>query len=274
MTDATISETVQRVLATDLDGTLIPLDGDAQHRADLQTLAQHLEAQAVTLVYVTGRHLELAVEAIEQFHLPRPAWLISDVGTSIYKREGELDFQPVVAYDQHQGAIVASTPVRDLQKHLESIVGLRRQEPQKQGRFKASFYTDVGRMDVVVNSIQKKLIHLRAPWTIIASVDPFNGDGLIDLLPANVSKSYALTWWVQHYGLNPDGIVFAGDSGNDLAALTAGFRAIVVGNADRELVAEVKRVHEASGWTSRLHIARGSATSGVLEGCREFGLLH
>ena len=79
---------------------------------------------------------------------------------------------------------------------------------------------------------------------------------------------------VQHAGVKPESLVFAGDSGNDLAALIAGYRTIVVANADRRLAQQVQDAHRAAGWKDRLHLARGRATSGVLEGCRRFELVE
>ena len=73
---------------------------------------------------------------------------------------------------------------------------------------------------------------------------------------------------------SPEGIVFAGDSGNDYAALTAGFRAILVGNAHQELAERVAEHHRRGGHSDRLYLAREHATAGVLEGCRRFGLVQ
>ena len=131
----------------------------------------------------------------------------------------------------------------------------RKQE--KQGRFKLSFYAHAADLAQLVSRIQRDLDQAAAPYSIIHSVDPFNGDGLIDLLPAGVSKAHALSWWTKHTGRSPEDIVFAGDSGNDLAALTAGYRAIVVGNADRELAEQVRTAHQKAGWKNRLYVASG-----------------
>ena len=259
-----------RVLATDLDGTLIPLDGDQRNRSDLETLATQLLRTNVTLVFVTGRHLSSVMEAIKEFHLPRPGWIIGDVGTSLHERGVSGDFEPVTAYWRHQDEIIASMPISNLRERLKSLEGLRLQEQEKQGRFKLSFYADAAHLNEVVGRVQRTLDQAGAPFSIIRSVDPFNGDGLIDLLPVAVSKAYALSWWIEHTGRRPEDIVFAGDSGNDLAALTAGYRAILVGNADRGLAEQVRMAHQQAGWGDRLFVARGKATSGVLEGCCKF----
>jgi alpha-amylase len=271
MTDQPVVTDGRRVLATDLDGTLIPLDGNQQNRSDLRTLAEHLMHHDVRLTYVTGRHFDSVARAIEQFQLPQPDWVICDVGTSIYQRQTTGVFELVEAYEGHQDRIIAAMPIRTLRERLRSIDGLRLQEEEKQGRFKLSFYADAAQVDNFVGLIQKQLDQTNAPYSIIHSVDPFKGDGLIDVLPSSVSKAHALAWWVQRTAFRPDAIVFAGDSGNDLAVLTSGYRSIVVGNADRELATRVYCAHREAGWKNRLYLARSLATSGVLEGCRWFG---
>ena len=274
MTNESAGGDGRRVLATDLDGTLIPLGDNEQNSADLRTLAEELEQSKVTLVFVTGRHFESVSNAIKEFQLPNPDWVICDVGTSILGRKASGAFAPIEAYYQHQDEIITSLPILALRQQLQAIAGLRLQEDPKQRRFKLSFYADATRLDDLVRRIQEQLDRIVAPYSIIHSVDPFNGDGLIDLLPREVSKAHALAWWVQHTGTSPDAIVVAGDSGNDLAALTAGYRSIVVGNADRQLAQSVYNAHHEAGWNNRLYLARQAACSGVMEGCRWFGLLE
>lgn len=263
----------QQILATDLDGTLIPLAGNEQNQSDLETLTDQLGEHGVTLIYITGRHFASASEAIGQFGLPQPDWLICDVGTSIFLRQDSGTFIPVEDYLNHQDRIIAALPMDGLRRQLQDLSGLRLQEPEKQGRFKLSFYADAAQLHEVVVRIQQKLDETAAPYSIIHSVDPFNGDGLIDLLPTEVSKAHALAWWADHAGFTRESIVVSGDSGNDFSALTAGYRAIVVGNADRSLVRSVYDSHRESAWQHRLCLAHGLATSGVLEGCRWFGLV-
>ncbi len=260
------------ILATDLDGTLIPLPDDAQNQVDLETLTRKLETAGVTLVYITGRHFTSALDAIDQFRLPNPAWLICDVGTSIFQRVPAGGFQPVAAYQDHQSQITASLPITALRRQLEAIAGLRMQESEKQGRFKLSYYADAARLDELADRVQQQLDVIEAPYSLIHSIDPFNGDGLIDLLPHRVSKAHALAWWAADTGVLQDAIIFAGDSGNDLAALCAGYRAIVVGNADRSVASRAIDAHRAAAFVDRLYLASSSATSGVLEACYHFGL--
>ena len=184
-----LDETVDRpVLATDLDGTWIPLDGSQQNRDDLETLRSEFHRRDVLLIYITGRHFASAMDAIRQHGLPQPDWLICDVGTSIYHREDDGEFHAVHDYWHHQDQIICELPIESLRMRLMTIDGLRLQEREKQGRFKLSYYVDASRLDALVDTVQQVLDESRAPYSIIHSVDPFNGDGLLDLLPTSVSK--------------------------------------------------------------------------------------
>jgi maltooligosyltrehalose trehalohydrolase len=276
------------VLATDLDGTLIPLDNDSQNITDLGVLKALRDERNLTLAFVTGRHFDSVLCAISAFNLPSPDVIICDVGTTVYGRVSDNRFERVEAYDaamQHvllshnsasapQSAASPSVITREqLLQCLRSITELTRQEDEKQGPWKLSYYAAADALSSIVAKIEAALTLHSAPWTLISSVDPFNGDGLIDLLPAGVSKAFALEWWVRSLGVEREAIVFAGDSGNDIAALTAGFKSIIVGNADRQVSDQVRRFHDAANWSDRLCLASGSATSGVLEGCRFFGLV-
>lgn len=262
-----------QVLATDLDGTLIPLDGCTQNVPDLVTLAEQLPAHGVQLVFVTGRHFASVRHVMDTHQLPSPDWIIGDVGTTIYQRQEHDQFTPLHAYHEHLAAITSDVSIAELQSWLADIAGLRRQEPEKQGAFKLSYYATANKLAELNAEIDNLLAKRAAPYSVIYSVDPFKGDGLIDFLPRGVSKAYALDWWSHHLGISKEDIVYAGDSGNDLAAFTAGYRTIVVGNTDRSVIDQVRAAHQRTDWPDRLFVASEHATSGVLAGCRTFGLL-
>jgi hydroxymethylpyrimidine pyrophosphatase-like HAD family hydrolase len=124
----------------------------------------------------------------------------------------------------------------------------------------------------VAETITRRLDQLKAPHSVISSIDPFTNDGVIDSLPKNVSKAYAPSWWIEYTDLVSSSVVFAGDSGNDLPGMMAGYRTIVVANAPRDVVEEDREAHHRSGWLDRLHVTEQEAASGVLEGCRRYGL--
>jgi maltooligosyltrehalose trehalohydrolase len=259
-------------LATDLDGTLIPLEGNEQNRSDLEKLKQQLDDHGAMLAFVTGRHLEIVAEAIDQHQLPQPDWIICDVGTSIYRRSPE-GWAQETAYREHLDGLITLLPIDHLRRELADVPGLALQEEAKQGAFKLSYYVAEPDLEDAVTRIESVLDQCNAPWSIISSVDPFTRDGLIDLLPRGVSKAYAVEWWRQHCGFDREDVVFAGDSGNDWAALIAGYRVIVVRNAPGDLARRVEEYHVSQQWEGLLYLADAPATSGVLAGCRAFGLI-
>lgn len=260
------------VLATDLDGTLIPLAEHPQTAKDLAELEQLIREHSLTLTFVTGRHLASVQQVRKEKALPRPDWIICDVGTTIYHLNAAGDPVLVEDYQNHLADMIAAFPIGQWREQLKDLKSLRLQEEEKQGPFKLSYYTKASEMPELVVELEHRLDTLQAPYSLIYSVDPFNGDGLIDFLPKGVSKDYALIWWSDHAGYDRESVVFAGDSGNDTAALTAGYHAIVVGNADRKVARHVYDLHRERGWKNRLYLANRPATSGVLEGCRWFEL--
>ncbi len=262
-----------KVLATDLDGTFIPLDNNLENRSDLAEVQRFLSDHGIELLFVTGRHFASVQGAIEEHALPHPEWIICDVGTTIMRRTGSAGsadekMERVQAYHDDLAAIVGPITTTDLMKEFSGIEGTREQEAEKQGPFKLSYYADASRLAPIVEGFQTRLDRISAPYSIIASVDPFNNDGLIDLLPSGVSKAYALRWWAEHMAVNSEAIVFAGDSGNDLAALTAGYRAIVVHNASDELKQNVTEAHRLANTADYVFLANQKATSGVMEGLK------
>jgi HAD superfamily hydrolase (TIGR01484 family) len=255
------------VLATDLDGTLIPLDGNAANSADLKALKTFLVENEIELVFVTGRHLSSVKTAIDQFDLPQPDSIICDVGASIFQKT-KSEWQPADQYQTLLRKNLGRESLTNLHCHFKNSERLRLQENEKQGDFKLSFYTDAAELDTAKALLKEELAKLSLQVNIIASRDPFNGDGLLDVLPIGTSKAFALDWWVAQKQLTQRNVIFAGDSGNDLAAMTAGYPTIIVGNADRLLVKSVRQAHDANNWTDRIYEATEPATSGVLEGLR------
>lgn len=274
-----------RVLASDLDGTLLPLEGDNAARDALEQIRGQTDVGSFPMAFVTGRHLASVFDAIAIDGLPQPGWILCDVGTSIYERKSastrdnltqeELadQFVRVEDYDFALDQIAGDTNVESLRKAIGNLPGFRPQESFKQGQHKLSYYVAAEEIAQCHHCAETFLKEHSYPYGVISSVDPFNGDGLIDVLPKGVSKAFALDWWCDKNGYQPDEVIFCGDSGNDFAALVAGYRAVVVANAERSLAAKVSDAHHAKQWKDRLFLASGSSTSGVLQGLRWFGLM-
>ena len=271
--ESTTSEFANGVLATDLDGTLIPLSDCSQNQTDLKRLSHTIREQGIQLLFVTGRHLSSVEDAIKQFALPAPDWVICDVGTSVFRCTDSGTFEPVTQYADRLSSILGMSNIQPLAEQLKHIPALRLQEDEKQGPFKLSYYVDAQQLDAVSATVTKTLNASKVEHELISSVDPFNGDGLIDILPLGVSKAFALNWWISFQSVDEQSVIFSGDSGNDLAAMIAGYKTIVVGNADPSLSQQVSLHHKNKGWENRLFLADSTATSGVLEGLQFFSKL-
>ena len=263
------------VLATDLDGTLIPLPDNRQNVEDLEALRGHLCRSGIKLIYATGRHFESALEAIRTYNLPKPDWLICDVGTSIYKPEKDgPEFHVLEPYKKDLTTRVAGLDRTVVETTLQPIEGLKRQPEAHQQTFKISYECVSECVDNLVEVANEHLRKSALPYICVGSVDPFMDCGLLDVMPEGVSKAFALYWLSEHIQLAADSILYAGDSGNDLAVLASGLPAIIVGNASANLRQKAVDLLEKQSLPDRLYSAKARATSGVLEGALHFGLFN
>ncbi|WP_157665217.1 HAD-IIB family hydrolase [Mariniblastus fucicola] len=246
---------------TDLDGTLIPLEGDRENVEDLQRLKVLLDENQFGVAFVTGRHRESALSALAEFDLPVPQWIISDVGT----RVSQFVDNKASCSDDFRGRLRMMTAGWDADRLLEGLSSfpdfksLTLQEEEKLGEFKVSFYAQAKGVHELADRLRQILSKLDAPFGIVSSVDPFTGDGLIDFLPVGVDKAFACRWLAEHLQLQYDrDLVYAGDSGNDLAALISGCPGIVVGNASDSLKHQVAA-------TKNVFVSSKRATSAIVD---------
>jgi HAD superfamily hydrolase (TIGR01484 family) len=265
------------ILATDLDRTLLP---NGHWPADPQAIELFNEltrAHELLVVYVTGRNLALTEQAIEDYGVRHPDVLCGDVGTTIRRREaGAWRDDPGWEARVHEASPAwDAAAIRDA---VAAISGIREQEPEHLNPFKQSYYVDHERREHVLTEVQR-LVGGRYDEVAVYSFDSANGNGLLDFLPASATKQTALEYVAEAEGVPRGEVVFCGDSGNDVFPLTAGFRGVLVRNADEQLVAEVRSAMvrnprlEAYFATGGYRGLSGYYTSGVLEGAWHYGLL-
>lgn len=259
------------VLATDLDGTLIPLPDSPSNNDDLIILKKALAKAETTLVFSTGRHFESVLEAMQQYQLPTPDWIVCDVGSAIYKRIGD-DFEVFSVYEEHLQETSCGIDRQAIEDALFTVEGLELQPPDHQQKFKISYQSTADTVNHLVDEINKRLEQVKLPYDCMGSHDPFLNCGLLDVMPRGVSKAYALLWLSTHADFCPDEVIYSGDSGNDYAALVSGFRAIIVANGSIGLEQKVRTSLSRRSIEDRLYLAKDKASSGVLEGCRYYGL--
>lgn len=265
------------LLCSDLDRTILP-NGRQPESPQARPLLRALAARPeVTLAYVSGRHEALLKQAIEEYAIPVPDYAIGDVGTTIYEiRDGAWQAWP--AWAEEIAPDWRGRSHDELAGLFADMNDLVLQEAEKQGRFKLSYYTpaDMDRT-ALLPEMEQRLGALGVRASLIWSVDEAAKVGLLDVLPASATKLHAVRFLMERKGFSEARTVFAGDSGNDLPALTSGLQAVLVRNAHPEVLREALDTLAAKGAADKLFIAEGgflgmngNYAAGVLEGLAHF----
>ena len=269
---------LQKILiCSDLDRTLIPngyQEESAHARPAFRQLAEHSQ---IYLAYVSGRDRQLILDAIEEFYLPLPDYAIGDVGTTFY-RVTNGHWQLSEDWSDEIGKDWKGLSWEALAEFFEDMGEIRLQEPEKQTRYKLSFYTDQNiDHQRLINDIRRILKQKRVDANIIWSVDETGTNGLLDILPPRANKLHAIQFLMQQELFSEDRTVFAGDSGNDLDVLTSGLQAILVKNAMAEVRKEAVNKMSHKDMLNRLYLPEGNFwglngnyAAGVMEGLVHF----
>lgn len=264
-----------KLLATDLDRTLLP---NGQWEADAGAIPMFnrlTEQHNVLLVYVTGRNLALTEQAIKDYGVRYPDILCADVGTSIRRyQDGEWQLdQGWIEKVRKQSPRWNALAIKDA---VAGIAGLREQESVHQNQFKQSYYVEHEKKQQVLKQVEQQ-VKGKFDEVIVYSFDSQDGKGLLDFLPASATKQTAIEYVAEASGVTHDDVIFCGDSGNDIFPLTAGFSGVLVKNADDQLVANVKQAMQQNPQL-QVYFARGGFkglngyyTSGVIEGACHYG---
>jgi len=233
------------LLATDLDGTF--LAGDPDNRLKLyQLISAHPE---IDLVFVTGRGLESVLPLLSDPTIPEPDYIICDVGCTVVHGKTQQAIHPL------QGDIDELWPGEHVvESALASFEGLQRQEVPQERRvsyFCASDAVD-GRMQETVNALSCEVL--------------FSAGKYLDILPKGVNKGSSLSRLVEHLGLDPEAVLVAGDTLNDLSMYQQGFKGVCVGASEQALT-------EATEHQARVYHAESTGCGGILEAFEHFGFL-
>lgn len=265
------------LLTTDLDGTLLPNGKQPESPQARALFAQVAARPGVTVAYVTGRHRALVEEAIEEFDLPTPDYVVTDVGTTIY-HSSRGTWEPSSTWaarmDRHWMSLSAQT----LQQRLIDLPDLRPQPQDRQSRHKISFFTDPGiDQDRLRNGVLSRLGSQSSLVRVIWSVEQESEYGLLDLIPTVGGKRAAIAFLMEEGGFTLGQTLFAGDSGNDLEVLVSPIPAVLVANASAKVREQAERTSEAVGMRANLHVAEGgflgmngNYAAGILEGLAHY----
>jgi HAD superfamily hydrolase (TIGR01484 family) len=261
------------LLATDLDRTLLPNGGQPESPLARQRFRRLAARPEIRLAYVTGRHRELVEAAMAEYELPRPDFVIADVGTSLYAVDAD-DWRQVQGWQQAITLDWGGRSHAELAAMVGEVSGLRLQEAAKQGACKLSYYAPpLADPAELLSCVRQRLEASGARVNLVWSVDETTATGLLDVLPASASKRHALDFLRAQLGISLDRTVFAGDSGNDMEVLVSGIPSVLVANAQESVRAEAAAQTNAAN----LYLAHGGLlgmngnySAGILEGVVHF----
>lgn len=262
------------LLCTDLDRTLIPNGPQSESSMARRYFSALVNRPEVQLAYVSGRHINLVQDAIRNYELPVPDFLIGDVGTTIYQLSDKNNWQKLRQWDAHIAQDWGRFSHEDIKTMLADIDLLRPQEFHKQNDYKLSYYLPL-KIDhsSPEQEIRKRFDKAGIKANLIWSLDEPAGVGLLDILPASASKLHAIEALMEIQGYTEANTLFSGDSGNDIEVLASSIASILVANSQPEVKALALKLAKQNDCLAQLYIAKGdfagmngNYSAGILEG--------
>lgn len=265
------------LLCTDLDRTLLPNGPEPESEQARKTFGQLAEHPQLTLVYVTGRHQQLVEQAIKEYQLPQPDFVIGDVGSTIYEIAG-ADWHYQQAWEHRINRDWQGKSANELHGLLGGIQGIQLQEASKQNTHKLSYYIPLDTDHQAIMSTMNRLLEQQSiKANLIWSIDQLADTGLLDILPASAGKRQAIEFLMQQLGFGYSDTVFAGDSGNDICVMSSPIQSVLVANADEQVRKAAIKQAQANQQNDTLYLARGdflgmngNYSAGILEGVAHY----
>lgn len=260
------------LLCTDLDRTLIPNGKQPESPNALARFKRLASSGKMTLAYVTGRHRVLVEQAIDDFGLPQPDFVIADVGATIYQVDS-AGWRQWSEWDERIAPSWHGLDHQQLLILLSVFPSLRLQEKEKQQRHKLSFYvaldTDTKKL---IDEIDMRLRQADIVANLIWSIDEEADLGLLDILPISANKLHAIRFLMQQKEFSDANTIFAGDSGNDHDVLVSGIFSVLVANADAALKELALTANQDSLYVAQGNYLdmNGNYSAGILEGIAHY----
>jgi len=243
---------VLKLVATDLDGTLLHSDGSVTPRT--RAVLEALEQSGVLVVFVTGRPIRWMEDLWEH---------VGDHGLAVCSNGG-------IVYDVPARAVAMARPIdvrtalevgRVLREHLpgttfaiERADGFAR-EPEFMPRIPAPPDLTVGPLSEIVDDRTVKMLARHddlEPEKFWAEVDALVGDlvtttwsstgALVEISAAGVTKASTLAILCAEHGIAADEVVAFGDMPNDVAMLQWAGTSYAMANAHPLVLAAAGRV--------------------------------
>ncbi len=261
-------------LFTDLDRTLLPNGNQPESPAARELFAALVAQPNVILTYVSGRSRGLVQNAIDEFSIPEPDYVVGDVGTIIYQ-VGPDGWNLMDDWSSH---IARDWPenTNNIAAKLNDIDHLSLQEPEKQSPHKLSYYTDYTLITRTAKLVEKRLVEMGVSASTISSYDETIDVGFIDILPSNATKLDAVRFLMGHFNAENNQVVYCGDSGNDMPVLISDIQSVLVANSEECVKTQAGKGALSNDCLKTLYIAKGkwglngNYSAGIIEGVANF----
>ena len=239
-----------RLIATDLDGTIVRSDGEisSRTRAALATA----EDAGLLVVFVTGRP---------------PRWM-KPIAEAAGRHGIAICANGAIVYDLHTSTIVDEFPMdaevaRGLAQAIRDVIpdvafaveggGRFGQEPQYRAKYETPPDALVAELDELLTGPVTKLLarhttmhtdelHAAASavvgeLAVLTTATFSETDGLLELSAAGVTKAFGLERLASQHGITAEEVVAFGDMPNDLPMLAWAGHAVAVANAHPDVIA-------------------------------------
>ncbi len=190
--------------------------------------------------------MESVIPLLNDPVIPNPHYIICDVGATIVNGLTLEPIQPL------QAAIEEKWPGHlEIYNKLKNVNGLQWQEVPQMRRC-SFYYNEHTDLEEVYNISQS------LGCDVLLSAEKF-----VDILPPGVNKGSSLQQLVKLLKLPTKQILVAGDTLNDLSLYNAGYKGVVVGDAEEKLIEATKEM---------LHVYQADkpGCGGILESLAHF----
>jgi len=266
------------LVCTDLDRTLLPNGPQSESPDAREKFARLVSNPLITLAYVSGRHRALVEQAIFNYRLPVPDFVVGDVGTTIYRVGEDQAWTRLTTWEQEFASDWGGRTHAELKALLHDLHALRLQEVSKQNDYKLSYYVPIqSDRNALSAVIRHRFAESGIRASLIWSTDEPMGIGLLDILPERASKLHAVEALMRVNGFDYSNTVFCGDSGNDIEVLASAIPAVLVANGHADVKELARRLADEKGFGAQLYIAlggfmgmNGNYSAGILEGIAHY----
>lgn len=203
-----------KILALDVDGTLLDLKGDPPDKGHFDVLYRYCLRKNFRVVLLTGRGINEIYDIPFLIETLKPIFISANGGIEIFKFQSNnyvscKSFNDFVALQDNSEIIACEFLIKGF---FPNIV---MQEPHRQSKFKKSFYVN----EANFSSLKEKRILLQKKFVNTELILSFNDIDIhyLDIQHKKMTKVGALNFISNALNVSFGDVIFFGDNGNDIS---------------------------------------------------------